>query len=142
MATLGFNAFTDEARDKLDELGVVWKRIPSPSGGPSGIDIFTESYDLKEKEWRDKPYDHLDFPGDKKEYEAQGFRTWKHPESGDYLMWIGGCVFRKYTIQKVDHRFTPPTIFVTDVLDYREEDDSFRDLLLSIRPMAESGYFQ
>lgn len=139
---LGFNAFTDEAREKLDELQVVWKRVPSPSGGSSSIDIYTESYDLKEQEWRDKPFDWLPFDGDKREYESQAFRVWKHPDSGDYLMWINGSVFRKYTIKKVDNRFTPPTVFVTDVLDYRPEDDSFRDLLLSIRPMAESGYFQ
>ncbi len=139
---LGFNAITDEAREKLEELGVVYQRILAPNGMSMSYDVYTESYDLKEQSWRDGPWDWIAYPGDQREYESQGFRTWKHPDTDDYYMWIHGVVFRKFSIKKVDHRFDPPTVFVTDVLDYDPVDESYRDKLLMIRPMAESGFFQ
>lgn len=117
------------------------KRVDTVPGA-TWFEVYTEPYDLKEQNWRDGPYNWLDFPGDQREYEAQGFRVWKHPETGVYYLWIGGLVFRKYSDITKDYSTNPPTNFSYDVIDYRPEDDSFRDKLLSIMPMAQSMFFQ
>jgi hypothetical protein len=142
---LGYNAVTDEAREKLEQLGVATQFVHS--GTSQTFEVFTENYDSEKEEWRTKPWDWLPWIDTKgKRYQFDGFRVWKHPDTGVYYLWIKETVFRKYTIEKVDYRFSSPTnpatVNVIEVLDYDPQDDSFRDKLLSIRPMAESGFFQ
>jgi hypothetical protein len=138
---LGVNALTDEALEKLRSLNVAVKREETVPNARYWA-IYTEAYDLAEEAWRDGPWDWLEFPGDKEEYATQGFRTWKHPETGDYYLWIKGTVFRKYSKITKDYSTSPPTQFTFDVIDYDPADDSYRDKLLSIMPMAQSMFFQ
>jgi hypothetical protein len=144
MAKVGYNYITDEAREKLDSLGVDWKRIQLPNS--YYYEVFTEDYDHEKEKWRTSPFDWLPFVGDEKKFARDGFRVWKHPGTGVYYLWIKETVFKKYSISKTDDRFTsdtnPATVNTTDVLDYDPDDDKFRDRLLSIMPMAESGFFQ
>lgn len=138
---LGVNNVTFNALQKFESLGVVVKRVETVPN-ETYFEIFTEPYDLKEQAWRDSPYDWLDYPGDIKEYESQGFRVWKHPETGTYYLWIGRTVFRKYSRITKDYSTNPPTQYTYDEIDYEPRDDSYRDKLLSIMPMAQSMFFQ
>lgn len=138
---LGVNGLTDEALEKLEDLGVIVRRVETTPNSRY-YEIYTEPYDLAEQQWRDAPWDWLEFPGDKKEYEAQGFRVWKHPETGDYYLWIKQTVFRKSSKITKDYSTNPPTQFSFDYIDYDPADDSYRDTLLSIMPMAQSAFFQ
>jgi hypothetical protein len=138
---LGFNAVTDEALEKLEELGVTVRRVETTPNSRY-YEIYTEAYDLREQEHRDKPWDWVEFDGDKREYESQAFRVWKHPDTGIYYLWIKGVVFRKFSKLSKNYSTDPPTVYSFDVFDYEPEDDSWRDKLLSIMPMAESMFFQ
>jgi|SRR5579859_36755 len=133
---IGVNAWTDEAREKLEELGVRFRRT-----GPTTINIYTEDMDLRHEEERER---NIDKPGF---YKSEEFRTQRlrihKAENGAYYYLIRDHVFYKYDKESKDYSTSPPTIFVTSILDVVDPDlqDSWRGYFNNTPPMAESGHF-
>lgn len=138
----GFNFITDEAREKLEELGVAHKREQTVPGALYWF-VWTEAYDLKEQAFHDNPLNDevVSYSGDRKEFKAQGTRVFKFPGTGEYLILIKDVVFRKRAKFTYDHRFTPPTVEEKSVLDYDPDDSTFRDMLYNFPAMADSMVF-
>lgn len=132
----GFTHCTDEALEKLRELGITIKR-PQPS---NQLVIYTHQHDVAAEELRDKSFEYggvdADLPKDKQiALQHQGVKTWKHPENGNYYFLIEGWVFFKYDKIRTDHSTIPPTKNVISVLDLEEEQDRWRDFFNNI-PLA------
>lgn len=131
----GFDALTDEARYALERAAIFWRRRPL-----GGVDVFTESFDVEDSDYRDSERDlplaeQSERP---KKYRAQGVRVWKHPDTGQYWYLINNTVFYSEQRYTKDYRFYPPTVEVKTVLDVPEDPDQYRDLLNSLPPMAVS----
>lgn len=133
---IGFNAWTDEARDKLEELGVRFRRT-----GPTSISVYTEEIDLRHEELRDRWIEDPNFY-QSEEFRSQRLRIYK-ADNGAYYYLIRDHVFYKYDKESKDYSTSPPTIFVTSILDVVDEDmqEHWRSFFHELPPMAESGRF-
>lgn len=128
----GFNYFTDEARDALEKIGVQWKREENT------ISIYTDYIDLVEEDLRDRWIERTEQRIDlHKAYREQTVRVWKNPDTGTYYyLFNNETLFYSYKKYQTDHSTTPPTQFEISVLDYPEDQEKFRDILLSRPAMA------
>lgn len=123
---LGFNHWTDEAREKIEELSVSYKREET------GVAIYTDSLDITFEQAVEIGLIVSEQQIDKGRYWSQALRIWKHPESGDYYYLIKDTVFRKFDKQVKDYSTKPPTIFVTSIFDLvdRDQQDHYREILM------------
>lgn len=126
----GFNAISDDAKGKLESLGIKWFE-------KDGFWIVeTEAYDKHEEEWREKRPNYEfreDIPRElHKEWAAQGTRIWKNPDTGHYFYLIHDCVFTMQPRLHTDHRFNPPTVEEISYFDLvnKDDQDRYRDILI------------
>src|SRR5215831_21355380 len=102
----GFTALSDSAKTQLESLGI--RYFPQDTMWV----IETEAYDQRESEWRGKRENYessVSIPGElKKEWNAQGTRVWKNPDTGRYFYLIKDHVFWMQPTIYVDRRFNPP----------------------------------
>lgn len=128
MAKFGFNFMTDEARDKLEELGISWKRE-----GPTSIAVFTEAFDLDEDFFSELGFvlpEGMKIELGKKK-KSQHLKVWKHKENGMYFYLIKDYVFYQWQRVKaewVDGREQVDSKSVFDVVP-DDEQGGWKDFL-------------
>lgn len=123
----GFNHITEDARDKLTELGVRWAHETE-----SYMSIWTDTYDEIQQERADKDDQVVDDREDmRRRYQSQGTRMVKW-EDGRYFYLIRDTVFVQEKKHFTDNRATTPTVHEVSVLDVlpKEEQDTWRQRLI------------
>lgn len=130
----GFNYITEEARTLMDRHGIKFRQLSS-----STWKVYTESFDLSEEDFREREIS-PDDPYREKMYFGQGVRVQKQ-KNGMYVYLIQDAVFYMYNRVSLDYSTFPPTQFVDSIFEAIPQDmqDSWRDRLLSIKPMADSS---
>lgn len=129
----GFNYMTDEAREKLQELGVTFRKEGSLWC------VYTDYVDLLEQDLRDRWIEQVDNADIPRMVKEQTVRLWKHPDTGEYYFMLNNeHIFVKSSRYKTDRSTNPPTQYEFSLFDYPEDQESFRDLLLN-RPPAAKG---
>lgn len=130
----GFNAITDEAREKMEELSIRHKRQAPPA---HGWDVYTEDVDLQQEELRER-FPNLEAlgalsPDINRAVTAQRSRHWKNKTTGHYYYLWKEWVFKGERRVTLDHSTTPATQFDRLILDSIPgyDQDRWRDLLLS-----------
>lgn len=122
----GFTYITDESREKLEELGILYRKTES------GWEVFTHTADLK------KSYDRNLFEATIERYELeeqlkhQKFKYWKHPEYGFYYYLIQGGVFVMYQKRCYDNSTIPPTTYESTIFDWIEDQEKWLDFFSNI----------
>ena len=130
-----FNVITDDAKVKLEELGIVFKKEGTATGGLWSV--WTEDEDHKEEEWHSR-HPGVPIPDElRKEYRAQKTRIWKLHSNVYYYLWRDVVFFMVKDI-KLDWRFSPPTQEEYTVLYVVDNDtqSSFREHLVNRPPNA------
>lgn len=132
----GFSAWTDEAREMIEKLGIHYERKEGL------VEIYSERIDMTQQLWAEKQpafYERGLMPPEmKKEYRAQKTRIWKNPYTGNYYYLWEDVVFKGERRVKLDYATNPPTQFDFLLLDVvpPQDQESMRDILIQVVPNA------